>query len=113
MTFIEALNMLLAEQLFKVQGAHELNDPKKVLSTSVKHLYGLIDRLHDMKTRMIGMSPKDAIEPKEVCSSMRIILQKRHCMRMDCISTSCSPVKGMMTGTKEPWIEYGARLLTD
>ena len=31
--FIKALNKLLAEQLFKVQDAQELKDPKKVLST--------------------------------------------------------------------------------
>ena len=43
MAFIEALNKLLAENLFKVQDAQELNNPKKVSSTWVKHLYGLID----------------------------------------------------------------------
>ena len=31
--FVEALNKLLTENLFKVQDAQELNDPKKVLST--------------------------------------------------------------------------------
>ena len=40
--FVEALNKLLAEQLFKVQDAQELNDPEKVLSTWVKHLYRLV-----------------------------------------------------------------------
>ena len=39
MAFVEALNKLLAEQLFKVQDAQELNDPEKVSSTWVKHLY--------------------------------------------------------------------------
>ena len=34
--------------------------------TWVKHLYGLADRLNDTKTQMIGMSPKEAIELKEV-----------------------------------------------
>ena len=43
MVFIEALNKLLAENLFKVQDAQELNDPEKVSSTWVKHLYGLVD----------------------------------------------------------------------
>ena len=33
MAFVEALHKLLAEQLFRVQDAQELNDPKKVLST--------------------------------------------------------------------------------
>ena len=41
--FVEALNKLLAENLFKVQEAQELNDPEKVLSTWVKQLYGLVD----------------------------------------------------------------------
>ena len=41
--FLEALNKLLVEQLFKVQDAQELNNPEKVLSTWVKHLCGLID----------------------------------------------------------------------
>ena len=71
MTFIEVFNILLTEQLFKVQDAHELNDPKKVLSTWVKHLYGLIDRLQVMETQMMGLSPKDAIELKVICSSGR------------------------------------------
>ena len=43
MAFLEALNKLLAENLFKVQDAQELNDLKKVSSTWVKHLYGLLE----------------------------------------------------------------------
>ena len=39
MTFIEALNKLL----FKVQDVQELNDPEKLSSTWVKHLYRLVD----------------------------------------------------------------------
>ena len=64
--FVEALNKILAERLFKVQDAQELNDPKKVSSRWVKHLYGLVDELNDMETEMIGMKPKDAIKLKEV-----------------------------------------------
>ena len=41
--FVEALNKILAERLFKVQDAQELNDPEKVSSRWVKHLYGLVD----------------------------------------------------------------------
>ena len=37
--FVEALNKILAEQLFKVQDAQELNDPDKVSATWVRHLY--------------------------------------------------------------------------
>ena len=59
--FVEALNKILAERLFKVQDAQELNDPEKVSSRWVKHLYGLVDELNDTTTEMIGMKPKDAI----------------------------------------------------
>ena len=64
--FVEALNRLLAERLFKVQDAKELNDPEKVSSRWVKHLYGLVDQLNDTETEMIGMKPRDAIKLKEV-----------------------------------------------
>ena len=60
--FVEALNKILAERLFKVQDAQELNDPENVSSRWVKHLYGLVDELNDTKTEMIGMKPKDAIK---------------------------------------------------
>ena len=56
----------VAERLFKVQDAQELNDPKKVSSRWVKHLYGLVDELNDTETEMIGMKPKDAIKFDEV-----------------------------------------------
>ena len=38
--FVEALNKMPAERLFKVQDAQELNDPDKVSLTWVRHLYG-------------------------------------------------------------------------
>ena len=63
---MEALNKILAERLFKVQDAQELNDPEKVSSRWVKHLYGLVDELIDMETEMIGLKPKDAIKLKQV-----------------------------------------------
>ena len=44
----------------------ELNDPEKVSSNWVKHLYGLIDRLNGMETQLTGIKPKDAIELKKV-----------------------------------------------
>ena len=43
-----------------------MNDPEKVSSRWVKHLYGLVDELNDMETEIIGMKPKDAIKLKEV-----------------------------------------------
>ena len=64
--FVEALNKILTETLFKIQDAQELNDPEKVSSRWVKHLYGLVDELNNMETEMIGMKPKDAIELNEV-----------------------------------------------
>ena len=64
--FVEALNKTLAEMLFKVQDAQELNDPEKVSSRWVKHLYGLVDELNDTETEMIGMKPKNAIKLDEV-----------------------------------------------
>ena len=63
--FVEALNKILAETLFKVQDAQELNDAEKVSATWVKHLYGLIDELNDTTTEMIGMKPKDASSVRE------------------------------------------------
>ena len=65
--FVEALNKILAERLFKVQDAQELNDPERVSSRWVKHLYGLVNELNDTTTEMIGMKPnKDAIVLDEV-----------------------------------------------
>ena len=64
--FVEALNKILTERLFKVQDAQELNDPEKVSSRWVKHLCGLVGELNNTETEMIGMKPKDAIKLKEV-----------------------------------------------
>ena len=64
--FVKALNKILTEQLFKVQDAQELNDPKKVPATWVKHLYELVDELNDTTTDMIRMKPSDAIKLDQV-----------------------------------------------
>ena len=64
--FVEALNKILAERLFKVQEVQELNDPEKVSATWVKHLYGLVDELNDTTTDMIGMKPSDAIKLNQI-----------------------------------------------
>ena len=64
--FVEALNKILAERLFKVQDTQELNDPNKVSATWVKHLYGLVDKLNNMQNDMIGMKPKDVIKLDKV-----------------------------------------------
>ena len=49
-----------------MQDAQELNDPEKVSATWVKHLYGLVNKLNDTTTEMIGIKPKDAIVLDEV-----------------------------------------------
>ena len=64
--FVEALNKILTERLFKVQDAHELNDAEKVSSRWVKHLYGLVGELNDTTTEMIGIKSKDAMKLNEV-----------------------------------------------
>ena len=64
--FVEALNKILTERLFKVQDVQELNDPEKVSATWVRHLYGLVDELNNIVTEMIGMKPKYAIILKEL-----------------------------------------------
>ena len=64
--FVEALNKILSEMLLKVQDAQELNDPEKLSSRCVKHLYGLVDELNDTETEMNGMEPNDAIKLDEV-----------------------------------------------
>ena len=64
--FVKALNKILTEQIFKVQDGQELNDPDKVSSTWVNHLYGLVGELNDTETQMIGMKPKDAIKLNQV-----------------------------------------------
>ena len=45
---------------------NELNDPEKVSSTWVKHLYGLVDQLNDIEMQMTEMKPTDMIGLKEV-----------------------------------------------
>ena len=60
--FVEALNKILAERLFKVQHAQELNDLEKVSATWVRHLYGLVDELNGTTTDTIGIKPSDAIK---------------------------------------------------
>ena len=64
--FVESLNKIPTERLFKVQDTQELKDPECVSATWVKHLYGLVDELNDMETEMIGMKPNDAIKSDKV-----------------------------------------------
>ena len=43
-----------------------MNDPDKVSSTWVRHLYGLVDELNNTQTQMTGMKLKDTIKLNEV-----------------------------------------------
>ena len=60
--FVEALNKMLAERLFKVQDAQELNDPDKISLAWVRHLYGLVNEPNDTEIDMIEMTLSDAIK---------------------------------------------------
>ena len=103
--FVEALNKILAERLFKVQDAQELNDPEKVSSRWVKHLYGLVDELNDMETEMIGMKPKDAIKLNKVPLVARESYPPE--------DTYYNLMKNTMTSNAEQLIGYGLRELIE
>ena len=112
--FVEALNKILAERLFKVQDAQELNDPEKISSRWVKHLYGLVDELNDTETEMIGMKPKDAIKLKEVSLVAREAYPPEEVLPEDgCIDTYYNPAKNTMTSGAEQLIGYDLRLVID
>ena len=60
--FVERMNKTLAERLFKIQDAQELNDPKNDSKTWVKHLQNIIKKMNSEITAMIKMKPKDAVK---------------------------------------------------
>ena len=62
--FIEALNKILSERLFKVQDAQELNDPNKISATWVKHLYGNLVNLDGMNLMLLGS--KHQLQPIDI-----------------------------------------------
>ena len=113
--FVEALNKILTENLFKVQDVQELNDSDKVSATWDKHLYGLVDKLNDTETQMTGMKPKDVIKLNQVplVNRENIILQKIYCLRMYCIAICYNSVKNTTINVKKQRILYGLRRLTD
>ena len=69
--FVERFNKTLAELLFKIQDAQELNNPNKDSKTWVKHLQNIVKNLNNQKTEMIDMKPKDAIKLKEVTLNVK------------------------------------------
>ena len=106
--FVEALNRILAENLFKVQDAQELNDPNKVSSTWDKHLYGLVNKLNDTETQMTGMKPKDVIKLNQVPLVNRENFPPEDTLSEDgCITICYNLVKNMMINVIEQWVEYG------
>ena len=60
--FVENFYKTLAELLFKIQDAQELNDPTKDSKTWVKHLYKLVTKLNNTKLDRIGMAPARAVK---------------------------------------------------
>ena len=112
--FVEALNKILAEQLFKVQDVQELNDPDKVSFTWVKHLYELVVKLNDTETLMAGMKPKDAIKLNQVPLVNRENYPPEDTLPGDGLYRYLlQPGEEQTTSVKEQWIEYGLRRLTD
>ena len=104
------MNKILAERLFKVQDAQELNDPEKVSSRWVKHLYGLVDELNDTTTEMIGMKPKDVIKLDEVLLVNRENYPEEETFPEDGLYWYLyNPVKNMMTNCAEQQIGCGLK----
>ena len=64
--FVENFNKTLAERLFKIQDAQELNDPTRDSKTWVKHLYKLVTKLNNTKLDRIGMAPAKAVKLEHV-----------------------------------------------
>ena len=64
--FVESFNRVLSVDLFKIQDAIELNDPKKIATSWVKHLYNTVGKLNRVKNRITGIMPVDAVVMKDV-----------------------------------------------
>ena len=69
--FVENFNKTLAELLFKIQDAQELNDPTKDSKTWVKHLYKLVTKLNNTKLDRIAMTPARAIKLDNVTLNIK------------------------------------------
>ena len=65
-SFVENFNKTLAERLFKIQDAQELNNPTKDSRIWVKYLYKIVSQLNNSKLKRIGMTPAKAIKTENV-----------------------------------------------
>ena len=57
MALVENFNKTLAQRLFKIQDAQELNTPSKDSKTWFKHLYKIVSSINNSKLDRIGMTP--------------------------------------------------------
>ena len=69
--FVENFNKTLAERLFKIQDAQELNDPTKDSKTWIRHLYKLVTKLNNTKLDRIGMTPAKAVKLDNVTLNIK------------------------------------------
>ena len=74
--FVERMNRTVAERLYKIQDAQELNNPKKDSKIWVKHLQNIIKKMNSEITAMIKMKPKDAIKLDHVELKVKEIQEK-------------------------------------
>ena len=59
---MDAFNKKLAKQLFKSMDVQGHQDPEKMLAIRVNNLIGIVNKMSNTKSLMIGMRPKDAIK---------------------------------------------------
>ena len=93
---IENYNKRLAELLFKLQDAQELNDKTKVSKTWVKHNHKMVKRLNNRKLERIGMTPAEAIKLKEVTLKVKAYGPEQK-----------QPVDGLFRYLLQPGEEHG------
>ena len=80
----------------------------------IKHLYGLVNKLNDTETEMIGMKPKDAIKLDEVLLVVQESYPAEEVLPEDGLYRYLlQPVKNTMTSDAEQLIGYGQRLVID
>ena len=75
-SFVERLNRTLAEIIYKIQDAQELNDRKKDSKIWVKDLQNIFKKMNSEITTMIKMKPKDAIKLDYVELKVKEIQEK-------------------------------------